>query len=164
MTASVPGASSTMRAAVLHAVGDLRIDDIPVPEPGPGEVRIRVAVCGVCGSDATEFGRGLVLAQPPVVLGHEFSGTVDALGEGVTELAIGAKVVSGAGIACGECKPCRDGRTNLCRTYSTIGFHHDGGLAGYVISPASIVLDASDTGLGLERMAVIQQGQTCSAQ
>ena len=156
MTASVPGAPSTMRAAVLHAVGDLRIDDIAVPEPGPGEVRIRVAVCGVCGSDATEFGRGLVLAQPPVVLGHEFSGTVDARGEGVTELAIGAKVVSGAGIACGECKPCRDGRTNLCRTYSTIGFHHDGGLAGYVISPASIVLDASDTGLSLDALGLAQ--------
>ena len=149
-------APATMRAAVLHAVGDLRIDDADVPQPGPGEVRIRVAVCGVCGSDATEFGRGLVLAQPPVTLGHEFSGTVDALGDGVEHLAIGAKVVCGAGISCGECKPCLDGRTNLCRTYSTIGFHHDGGLAGYVLSPASIVLDASDSGLSLDALGLAQ--------
>ncbi len=119
-----------MRAAVLHSVGDLRIEEKPAPEPGAGEVLIRVTVCGVCGSDATEFGRGLVLAQPPVTLGHEFAGVVEALGPGVEGLAVGASVVCGAGVSCGECKPCREGRTNLCRNYSTIGFHHDGGLAG----------------------------------
>lgn len=145
-----------MRAAVLHDVHDLRIEDVPVPEPGPGEVRIRVSVCGVCGSDATEFGRGLVLAQPPVVLGHEFAGVVDARGDGVTEPPIGARVVCGAGISCGACGPCRDGRTNLCRSYSTLGFHHDGGLAGYVIAPAAIVFDASSTGLSLDTLGLAQ--------
>ncbi len=147
---------STMRAAVLHDVGDLRIDEKSVPEPGPGEVRIRIAVCGVCGSDATEYGRGLVLAVPPVTLGHEFAGTVDALGEGVDSVAIGASVVCGAGISCGDCKPCRNGRTNLCRNYTTIGFHHDGGLAGYVIAPASIVFDASTSGLSLDTLGLAQ--------
>ncbi|MDF1478196.1 alcohol dehydrogenase catalytic domain-containing protein [Leifsonia sp. H3M29-4] len=144
-----------MRAAVLHATGDLRVEEKPVPTPGPGEVLIRVAVCGVCGSDATEFGRELVLAAPPVALGHEFVGVVEAVGDGVT-LPIGAHVVSGAGISCGECKPCRLGRTNLCRSYTTIGFHHDGGLAGYVISPASIVLDVTDTGLPLDTLGLTQ--------
>ncbi|MDR5698683.1 zinc-dependent alcohol dehydrogenase [Agromyces aerolatus] len=145
-----------MRAAVLHAVGDLRIDTRPVPEPGPGEVLIRVAVCGVCGSDATEYGRGLVLAQPPVTLGHEFAGTVEALGPGVDGPAVGATVICGAGISCGECKPCRQGRTNLCRSYTTLGFHHDGGLAGYVVAPAGIVLDVSDSGLAMDTLGLAQ--------
>lgn len=145
-----------MRAAVLHDVGDLRIDERPVPTPGPGEVLIRVAVCGVCGSDATEFGRGLVLAQPPVTLGHEFAGTVEALGDGVDGLQVGSTVICGAGVSCGECKPCRQGRTNLCRSYTTLGFHHDGGLAGYVVAPAAIVLDASDSGLAMDTLGLAQ--------
>ncbi|HRN28421.1 MAG TPA: alcohol dehydrogenase catalytic domain-containing protein, partial [Terrimesophilobacter sp.] len=90
-----------MRAAVLHAVGDLRIEDRPIPTPGPGEVLIRVEACGVCGSDATEYTRGPVLTVMPVTLGHEFAGTVEALGEGVTSVAVGARVVSGAGVSCG---------------------------------------------------------------
>ncbi len=147
---------SDMRAAVLHAVGDLRTEQRPVPEPGAGEVLIRVGVCGVCGSDATEFGRGLVLAQPPVTLGHEFAGVVEAVGPGVGSPPVGATVVCGAGVSCGECTPCRRGRTNLCRNYSTIGFHHDGGLAGYVTAPASIVLDVSDSGLPMDTLGLTQ--------
>lgn len=143
-------------AAVLHEPGDLRIETIEVSEPGPGEVRIRVSVCGVCGSDATEYGRSLVLAEPPVALGHEFAGTIDAIGDGVEGLEVGATVVCGAGIACGECRPCRRGRTNLCRSYKTIGFAFDGGLAGYVISPANIVLDVSDSGLTMDTLGLAQ--------
>jgi (R,R)-butanediol dehydrogenase/meso-butanediol dehydrogenase/diacetyl reductase len=145
-----------MRTATLHAVGDLRVDERPIPKPGRGEVLIRVGVCGVCGSDATEYGRNLVLAQPPVTLGHEFAGTVEAVGADVTSLVPGARVVSGAGIACGTCRPCLRGRTNLCRTYTTIGFHHDGGLAGYVVAPAEIVLDVSDTGLSMDTLGLAQ--------
>lgn len=147
---------NTHRAAVLHATGDLRIELKPVPEPGPGEVLIRVGVCGVCGSDATEYGRGLVLAQPPVTLGHEFAGVVAAVGPGVSTLDVGATVVCGAGVSCGACKPCREGRTNLCRSYTTIGFHHDGGLAGYVTAPANIVLDVTDSGLPIDTLGLAQ--------
>ena len=143
-------------AAVLHEPGDLRIEEIDVTEPGPGEVRIRVGVCGVCGSDATEYGRSLVLAEPPVALGHEFAGTIEAIGEGVTGLPVGATVVCGAGISCGECKPCRNGRTNLCRKYKTLGFAFNGGLAGYVIAPADIVLDVTDTGLAMDTLGLAQ--------
>lgn len=147
---------SGMRAAVLHEVHDLRVDDVPVPAAGPGEVLVRVAVCGVCGSDATEFGRGLVLAQPPVTLGHEFAGVIEEVGEGVTDLAAGAVVVCGAGVSCGDCKMCRAGRTNLCTSYTTLGFHHDGGLAGYVVCPASIVWDASASGLSMDTLGLAQ--------
>lgn len=145
-----------MRAAVLHAVGDLRVEDRPIPSPAADEVLIRVAVCGVCGSDATEFGRGKVLAEPPVVLGHEFVGTVEAVGSAVTDLSPGATVVCGAGVSCGDCGPCRAGRTNLCRTYRTLGFHLDGGLAGYVAAPAAIVLDVSASGLSTDTLGLAQ--------
>lgn len=147
---------TSVRAAVLHEVGRLTIDEVTVPVPGPGEVLVRVGVCGVCGSDATEYGRGLVLAQPPVTLGHEFAGVVEAIGEGVVSPPVGATVVCGAGIACGECRACRDGRTNLCRSYTTIGFHRDGGLAGYVTAPASTVLDVTGSGLPMDTLGLAQ--------
>ncbi len=118
-----------MRAAVLRALGDLRIEERPVPRPGAGEVLVRVAVCGVCGTDAVEWDRGL-LSTPPVVLGHEFTGVVEQLGDGVSALSVGATVVCGAGISCGTCRPCLRGRTNLCHTYRTAGLQVDGGLAG----------------------------------
>lgn len=143
-------------AAVLHGVGDLRIEARTVPPPGPEEVLIRVATCGVCGSDAIEVGRGRVLADPPVTLGHEFAGTVEEVGAAVRDLAVGDVVVSGAGIACGTCRPCRAGRTNLCSTYRTVGFHRDGALAGYVVVPASTVYDASHAGLTWDTLALAQ--------
>jgi threonine dehydrogenase-like Zn-dependent dehydrogenase len=119
-------------------------------------VLIRVAVCGVCGSDATEFGRWKVLAESPVVLGHEFVGTVEAAGDRVIGLAPGATVVCGAGVSCGECRACAAGRTNLCRSYRTLGFHQDGGLAQFVVAPAAIVLDVSDSGLPTDTLGLAQ--------
>ena len=148
--------TGTMRAAVLHAAGDLRVEDREVPTPGPGEVLVRVAVCGVCGTDATEYDRGPVLTVPPVVLGHEFTGVVEAVGEGVEGLEPGAVVVCGAGVSCGACKRCREGRTNLCREYRTLGLQLDGGLAGYVVAPAGILLDVSDSGLPLDTLGLVQ--------
>ncbi|MEU1970694.1 alcohol dehydrogenase catalytic domain-containing protein [Microbacterium sp. NPDC019599] len=144
-----------MRAAVLRALGDLRIEERPVPVPGPGEALVRVTVCGVCGTDAVEFDRGL-LSSPPVVLGHEFTGVVERLGEGVSEPPVGATVVCGAGISCGTCRQCQRGRTNLCRTYRTAGFQADGGLAGYVAVPAGILLDVTDAGLADDTLALAQ--------
>lgn len=144
-----------MRAAVLHAVGDLRIEERPVPSPGPGEVLVRVTVCGVCGTDAVEFDQGL-LSTPPVILGHEFAGVVERLGDGVDAPAIGATVVCGAGISCGDCKQCRRGRTNLCRSYRTAGLQVDGGLAGYVCVPAGILLDVTDSQLTADTLALAQ--------
>ena len=72
-----------MRAVRLHAVGDLRLEEVPVPEPGPGEVLVRVEAAGVCGTDRHLF-RGEFPARPPVTLGHEFAGRVVARGAGVT--------------------------------------------------------------------------------
>ncbi len=143
-------------ASIYRGPNDIGFEEREVPEPGPGEVLVRVGVCGICGSDATEFARGPVLATPPVVLGHEFAGTVERTGPGVAGFPPGASVVAGAGIACGACKMCRTGRTNLCVSYSTLGLQHDGGLQGYVVAPASTLLDVTATGLPMDTLGLAQ--------
>jgi len=128
-----------MRAAVFRAPGDVRIESVPEPPPpGPGELLIRVSKAALCGTDSAEWDHGPLLARPPVILGHEFTGQVIALGDGVAGFTTSDRVVSGAGISCGRCEWCAAGRTNLCASYQTLGLHRDGGLAEYVLSPASI--------------------------
>jgi (R,R)-butanediol dehydrogenase / meso-butanediol dehydrogenase / diacetyl reductase len=129
-------------AAVYHGRRDVRVEEVTEPtEPGPGEVLLEVSRAAICGTDAGEWAHGPRLIPPfgdPVVLGHEFVGRVVRAGDGVDLLAPGDRVVSGAGVSCGECEWCRLGRTNLCESYYTLGFQADGGLAETVVTPASI--------------------------
>jgi (R,R)-butanediol dehydrogenase / meso-butanediol dehydrogenase / diacetyl reductase len=148
-----------MRAAVYHGPGDVRIRTVPVPKPGPGEVLVKVAAAGICGTDAAEYAHPrLIQTGPadPVVLGHEFAGEVVAVGPGVGSDLVGQPVTCGAGVSCGACPACQRGRTNLCRTYHTLGFHRDGGLAGYVTAPRSICLPLGDRDLSLDTAALAQ--------
>ncbi len=145
-----------MRAAVYHGAGDVRIEAAAAPgEPGPGEVLIAPSMAAICGTDASEYAHGphmipLHERHPgsghvgPLVLGHEFVGRVEALGDGVEGLAVGDRVVSGAGVSCGECAWCRAGRTNLCASYYTLGLSAPGGLADRVLGPASISVPVPD--------------------
>ena len=134
-----------MRAAVYRGPRDIRIESVPEPaDPTGGDVVIAVARAAICGTDSSEWAHGPLLAQPPVVLGHEFVGHVVATGPQAGALRIGDRVVCGAGISCGRCDWCRTGRTNLCAHYRTIGLHVDGGLAEYVSSPAGICLAVPD--------------------
>lgn len=141
---------ATMRAAVYHGPGDVRVEDVLCPaDPGPGELAVRVLSAAICGTDAGEFSHGpklvpLHIRHPhsghlgPLVLGHEFAGEVTGVGPGVEGFAVGDRVVTGAGVSCGRCAWCREGRTNLCSSYFTVGLHVDGGLAEYANTPASI--------------------------
>jgi (R,R)-butanediol dehydrogenase/meso-butanediol dehydrogenase/diacetyl reductase len=137
-----------MKAAVFHGPRDVRVENVADPgPPSDGDVSLEVVRAAICGTDASEWDHGPVLCRPGVVLGHEFVGRVVDVGAGVTNLRVGDRVVSGAGISCGECLWCRRGRTNLCAQYRTLGLQVDGGLAEYVVSPASIcrlVPDACD--------------------
>jgi (R,R)-butanediol dehydrogenase / meso-butanediol dehydrogenase / diacetyl reductase len=137
-----------VKAAVFHGPRDVRIEDVAEPdEPAAGDVVLEVLRAAICGTDASEWDHGPILCRPGVVLGHEFVGRVAAVGADVTEVGIGDRVVSGAGISCGRCAWCLRGRTNLCAEYRTLGLQVNGGLAAYVTSPASIcrlVPDACD--------------------
>jgi L-iditol 2-dehydrogenase len=115
----------TMKAAVLHAAGDLRVDDVPVPEPGHDEVLVRVHACGICASDIHYFvhGRiGIHVVREPMILGHELAGEVVAVGRDVVSLSEGTRVAVEPGVTCGRCRMCKSGRYNLCpdvRFYAT---------------------------------------------
>lgn len=124
-----------MQALQYHGRGDVRLNDVPEPEPRRGELKIAVAAAGICGSDIHEY-RGGPIAIPmtddhpltgehaPVTLGHEFSGTVVAVGDGVTGFEVGQRITAGAVLHCGTCPSCAQDLPQLC---ATLGFH---GLSG----------------------------------
>ena len=140
-----------MKALVLHAAGDARIEHRPDPEPpGPGDVTLRVVRAGLCGTDASEYAAGPVMTplttrhpnsgvQGPIVLGHEFIGVVEEAGSAVADVAVGDRVAAGAGVWCGRCDWCRRGQTNLCASYWTFGLSADGGLTERITVPAAMV-------------------------
>jgi L-iditol 2-dehydrogenase len=124
------------RAAVLYAAGDLRVEDRAVPQPGPREVLVEIAAVGVCGSDVHyyEHGRiGSFVVREPMVLGHESSGRVVALGPGASKHAPGERVALEPGVPCGRCRECRAGRYNVCRDVRFFATPPvDGAFANYV--------------------------------
>ena len=123
-----------MRAVRLTEVDHLAVADVPRPHPGPGEVLVRIEACGICGSDRHML-RGEFPTALPVTLGHEFSGIVEAVGQGVSSVPPGARVTGDPNISCGTCPACRAGRTNLCPELTAIGVFRDGGFAEYVVMP-----------------------------
>lgn len=123
-----------MRAQVLHAVGDMRYERIPRPRPGAGQALVRVAYCGVCGSDIPRvFVKGTY--RFPLVIGHEFAGTVEAVGPGVDRVGPGDKVAVFPLLWCGRCPPCEQGRYVQCLDYDYLGSRSNGGLAEFVTVP-----------------------------
>lgn len=132
---------TVMRAAVLRGVGDVDIEERPVPEPGPGQVVVRVTSVGVCGSDTHyyEHGRiGRFVVDSPLVLGHEAAGEVVALGPGVSTPAVGQRVSVEPGVPDLTCPQCLAGRYNLCpnmRFFATPPI--DGAFAEYVVVHAA---------------------------
>ncbi|MCU1541636.1 MAG: alcohol dehydrogenase GroES pr otein, partial [Arthrobacter sp.] len=104
----------TMMAVRLHSAGDLRLDEVPVPEPRDGEVLVRVWRSGICGTDL-HIAKGTFPAPNlPLTLGHEFSGTIAALGSSTGSLAVNDNVVVDINIACGHCFFCRRGQKLFC--------------------------------------------------
>ena len=158
-------APQTMRAAVYHGAHDVRITEVPRPERRPGEVLLRVLRSGMCGTDATEWKAGPLTfpvnrvhpvtgSTGPMIFGHEFIGEVVEVGAD-SAFRTGAVVASGAGVWCGACDRCREGRTNLCRRYYTLGLNAPGGLAEYVSVPEITLVDVPD-GLDLDAAGLAQ--------
>ena len=113
-----------MLACRIHAKEDLRIEPVAVPEAGPGEVLLRLGAGGICGSDLHYYfeGRnGSFVVREPLVPGHEASGVVAAVGDGVTRVRVGDKVAVSPSHACGRCDYCREGREQLCSNMRFLG-------------------------------------------
>ncbi len=123
-----------MKAGVLHAREDLRYEEIKTPEPGKGEVLVKVKYTGICGSDIPRV-LGDACHFFPNVLGHEFSGVIVKLGEGVTSRKVGQRVAGVPLVPCMECEDCQKGNYSLCRHYSFIGSREFGSFAEYVVVP-----------------------------
>jgi len=130
-----------MKAAVFHAAHrPLEVTEMPTPEPGPGQVLVKVAACGLCHTDLHFIDHDTpTFKAPPLVLGHEISGTIADLGAGVTGWKEGDTVLLPAVLTCGVCAACREGRENICDHNQMFGNHVDGGFAEYVVAPAKDV-------------------------
>ncbi|MDQ0396310.1 zinc-dependent alcohol dehydrogenase family protein [Labrys monachus] len=123
-----------MKAVRLESVGNLFLRRVDDPVPGPDDLLVRVEASGVCGTDRHLL-HGEFPSKPPVTLGHEFCGIVEAMGSDVQGFRTGMRVTGDPNIVCGRCEQCHAGRINLCRNLTAIGIHRDGGLADYVLVP-----------------------------
>jgi L-iditol 2-dehydrogenase len=132
-----------MKALVLSAYKHLEIDDVPVPQPAEDELLIRIKACGICGSDVHGFDGSTGRRIPPIVMGHEAAGIVEAVGSRVSEFRVGDRVTFDSTVYCGLCFYCLRGQINLCEEREVIGvstplFRRMGAFAEYVTVPARI--------------------------
>ena len=148
-----------MKAAVFYGSTwpqtPMAIEEVPKPTVGPNDVLVKVAACGMCRTDL-EYLKGEIRTPkaPPIILGHEPSGTVVEVGAEVPGIEVGQKVLIATLIPCRSCQMCRKGRENLCSSATIVGANRDGAFAEYVVSPAVGVYQLPDN-LPLEESAVI---------
>ena len=120
-----------MLQQVMTAPGVIEFREVPVPQPGPGEVLVKIKRIGICGSDIHVYHGKHPFTSYPVTQGHEVSGQIAALGEGVTGLSVGQKVTIEPQVVCGKCYPCRHGKYNLCEELKVMGFQTTGTASEY---------------------------------
>ena len=143
-----------MKAGVVHAREDIRYEEIATPIPKPGEVLIRVKYTGICGSDVPRV-NGNAAHFYPIVLGHEFSGVIEKVGEGVTSLKIGDRVAGIPLEPCMKCDDCKRGNFSLCKHYIFIGSRVFGSFAEYVCVPEANAIKISDL-ISFEQAALFE--------
>jgi L-iditol 2-dehydrogenase len=139
-----------MKALLLSKYNLLEVADVPQPSAGPGEVLVRVAACGICGSDVHGYDGSSGRRIPPIVMGHEAAGVVAALGQGVTEFSIGDRVTFDSTIYCGSCGPCSRDEVNLCDNRQVLGvscgdYRRAGAFAEFVVVPSRIMYRLPDS-------------------
>ena len=129
-----------MKAAVFYKPGDVRVEEVEKPAPKSGEIVVRNVVALTCGTDLKMYLRGHPYVKPPTIMGHEFSGVIEEIGEGVSTFQVGDRVVSVNSAPCGTCIYCKLGRFNLCEKLDEyiIGFSTNGAYAEYVKIPSRI--------------------------
>src|SRR5271166_2382966 len=166
-TTSQQAIPATMQAAVYRGVDDVRLETVPVPEIGPGEILVRVHTCGICGTDLKKIATGSHSA--PRIFGHETTGVVAQVGDGVTEFRLGDQVMVFHHIPCGDCYYCRHKVFAQCPTYKKVGATagyepSGGGFAEYVRVMEWIVRKGViriPEGVSFEQAAFIEPVNTC---
>ncbi|MCG2865983.1 MAG: zinc-binding dehydrogenase [Vulcanisaeta sp.] len=152
-----------MKAAVFYGPNqDLKIEDIPTPKPGPGEVLVKVAATGICATDIHYVFEGVPTGKkPPLILGHEISGTIEEVGPYVDGFSPGDPVLVTPVVSCGRCYNCLIGRDNVCENMKMIGNDLDGGFAEYVKAPIRAVIKLpKDLPIPLEDASVISDAMS----
>lgn len=125
-----------MKSIVIQKPNELVIEERSVPTPAAGEVRVKIKLAGICGSDSHIYRGHNPFAKYPRVIGHEFFGVIDAVGEGVDQARLGQRVSVDPVISCGHCYPCSVGKPNVCTSLVVLGVHRDGGFSEYAAVPA----------------------------
>lgn len=156
-----------MKALRWHGQKDLRLDTIEEPVATGGKVKIKVEWCGICGSDLHEYTAGPIFIpesaphpltgeKAPIVMGHEFSGQIVEIGEGVTKFGVGDRVVVEPIFACGKCEACKQGKYNLCSDMGFLGLAGGGGgFSGYVAADEAMVHKIPDS-VSFEQGALVE--------
>lgn len=143
-----------MEALILYGIGDLRLEQVPVPHLADGEVRVRIGFCGVCGSDIPRiFVKGTY--SFPTICGHEFAGIVDACGPGVEDFSPGDPVAVFPLLWCGKCPACEQGKYVQCHDYDYLGSRSDGAFAEYVVAPQQNLIPVPE-GVTLEAASMTE--------
>ena len=149
-----------MKALLLSKNKHLEMTDLPVPRAEPGEVLVRVAACGICGSDVHGYDGSSGRRIPPIVMGHEAAGRIAAIGSGVTGFTEGDRVTFDSTVYCGTCGYCRRGEVNLCDNRQVLGvscadYRRAGAFAEFVAVPSRIVYRLPDN-LSFEEAAMLE--------
>lgn len=161
-----------MLALKYYKKNDMRLEDVPIPEAGKGEVRIKVGYAAICGTDIEEYLYGplwvsqdephpLTGKKAPLSLGHELSGYIDEVGEGVDQFNIGDRVAVYPIIYCGECDNCKKGNYEICKSIGCVGLSMDGGFEEYCVIPARNVFKVPDN-VKLEHAALTEPVGFCT--
>ncbi len=132
-----------MKAAVYYGIKDVRVEEVEKPSAGSGEVVVRVLRCAVCGTDKRIYLHGQKNVVPPTVTGHEIVAVIDEIGEGVTGIELGKRVIVATPVGCGECIYCKREQYNLCESFTALGYDYAGGFAEYMKVPAAAVAQGS---------------------
>ncbi|MBW2046938.1 MAG: zinc-binding dehydrogenase [Deltaproteobacteria bacterium] len=151
-----------MMAARLHeAKRPLKIDEIDIPSPGPGEALVEMKACGICATDVHTALDGTVpTSYTPITLGHEPSGVIKELGDGVRGWKQGDRVAIYPQITCGTCPQCREGRDGICTNTRVLGMHRDGAFADYIVIPIKNLVRIPDNVSFMEAAIMTDAGAT----
>jgi 6-hydroxycyclohex-1-ene-1-carbonyl-CoA dehydrogenase len=144
-----------MKAAVFYGAGQpLKLEDVPIPEIGSDEVLVKIAACGVCHTDLHYLDGVPTFKKPPLILGHEASGTIAKVGDRVEKFKQEDRVLIPPVLTCGQCSSCRNGRDNLCTNMVMVGNSIDGAYAEYIRVPAKDLIPLPAE-MPLEESAII---------